>query len=100
MNIFMRRRESLFVMGLREATDLFSEWADVGRDEGMQQGHAASVDVMLKQLLKGREQPFTAIDIGCGNGWVVRKLKTEPLCKHACGAVSYTHLTLPTIVSV
>ena len=85
MNIFMRRRDSLFVMGLREATDLFSEWADVGRDEGMQQGHAASVDVMLKQLLQGREQPFTAIDIGCGNGWVVRKLKTEPLCKHACG---------------
>ena len=22
------------------ATDLFSEWADIGRDEGMEKGHA------------------------------------------------------------
>ena len=36
-------------MGLRSATDLFSEWADSGRDVGMEQGHAASVEAMLER---------------------------------------------------
>ena len=72
-------------MGLRSATDLFSEWADSGRDVGMEQGHAASVEVMLEKLLSKREGPFTAIDIGCGNGWVVRRLSAPPLCRGATG---------------
>lgn len=72
-------------MGLRSATDLFSEWADSGRDAGMEQGHAASVDVMLDRLLTDRDTPFTAIDIGCGNGWVVRRLKAHRLCHGATG---------------
>ncbi len=72
-------------MTLRPATDLFSEWADVGRDEGMERGHTPSVDVMLDRLLEGWNQPFTAIDIGCGNGWVVRRLRQHPLCAHASG---------------
>ena len=72
-------------MGLRNATDLFSEWADSGRDVGMEQGHAASVEVMLDRLLTDRIDPFTAIDIGCGNGWVVRRLKAHELCQEASG---------------
>ena len=72
-------------MGLRNATDLFSEWADSGRDVGMEQGHAASVEVMLDRLLTDRIDPFTAIDIGCGNGWVVRRLKAHELCRGASG---------------
>ncbi len=72
-------------MGTREATDLFSEWADIGRDEGMEKGHTASVEAMLKGLLEGWSSPFTAIDIGCGNGWVVRRLKAHALCTHASG---------------
>ena len=72
-------------MGLRSATDLFSEWADSGRDVGMEQGHAASVEVMLDRLLTDLTDPFTAIDIGCGNGWVVRRLKTHQLCQEASG---------------
>ena len=72
-------------MGLRSATDLFSEWADSGRDVGMEQGHAASVEAMLERLLSKREGPFTAIDIGCGNGWVVRRLNAHPLCRAATG---------------
>ena len=85
MNIFIERRDSNGPMGLRSATDLFSEWAENGRDEGMERGHAASVNIMLERLLKGREQPFTALDIGCGNGWVVRRLNEHPLCVHAAG---------------
>ena len=85
MNTFMRRRARSSNMGLRSATDLFSEWADSGRDVGMEQGHAASVEVMLDRLLTDRTDPFTAIDIGCGNGWVVRRLKAHQLCKEASG---------------
>ena len=58
----------------------FSEWADNGRDEGMEKGHTASVNIMLERLLSGRNEPFTALDIGCGNGWVVRRLKAHALC--------------------
>ncbi|MAF93223.1 nodulation protein S NodS [Candidatus Woesearchaeota archaeon] len=85
MNIFIERRETTTGMGLRSATDLFSEWADNGRDEGMEKGHAASVNIMLEHLLEGWDQPFTALDIGCGNGWVVRRLNDHPLCTRATG---------------
>ena len=72
-------------MSLRPATDLFSEWADVGRDEGMERGHAASVEVMLERLLDEWNRPFTAVDIGCGNGWVVRRLAAHQHCTGAIG---------------
>ena len=52
MDTFMRRRGWPSSMSLRPATDLFSEWADVGRDEGMERGHSASVDVMLDHKCK------------------------------------------------
>ena len=58
MNTFMERRRRRESMSLRSATDLFSEWADVGRDEGMERGHSASVEVMLKELLEGGIVPF------------------------------------------
>ena len=85
MNTFMERRRRRECMSLRSATDLFSEWADVGRDEGMERGHSASVEVMLKELLEGWNRPFRAMDIGCGNGWVVRRLSAHALCSHASG---------------
>ena len=62
---------------MRDATDVFSEWAGKGKDEGMERGHAASVNQMLNLALATNnlsQRPFTSIDIGCGNGWVVRKL--------------------------
>ena len=85
MNTFMRRRGWTPSMSLRPATDLFSEWADVGRDEGMERGHAASVEVMLERLLDEWNRPFTAVDIGCGNGWVVRRLAAHQHCTRATG---------------
>ncbi len=72
-------------MSQRTATDVFSEWAEAGRDQGMERGHGPSVEVMLERVLAQRQEPFTAIDIGCGNGWVVRKLLTHPLCTNASG---------------
>ena len=62
---------------MREAIDVFGEWAEVGKDEGMERGHAAAVEEMLEfiyQRAKDLENPFTITDLGCGNGWVVRKL--------------------------
>ncbi len=65
-----------FMDSTRLATDVFSEWAEQGRDIGMEKGHSASVSEMLESAVPNLPQPFSAIDIGCGNGWVVRKLTT------------------------
>ena len=65
----------------RKATDIFSEWASIGRDEGMQKNHWNAVKNMLQTLIKGQSKPFSFIDAGCGNGWVVRKVKSNPHCK-------------------
>ena len=89
------------------AVDLFSEWAKLNRDEGMERGHSASVDAIIAAV-KGRlPSEFTAIDLGCGNGWAVRRLKRMPGCIFSSGVdgsemminkarsidpVSYTHL--------
>lgn len=59
---------------MRDATEIFSEWATAGRDEGMERGHARAVNEMLEAVIPNLCQPFSAIDLGCGNGWVVRKL--------------------------
>jgi len=72
-------------MAQRAATDLFSDWAASGRDEGMEKGHAASVEAMLEAVLPQLNPDFTAIDVGCGNGWVVRRLNALDACKHASG---------------
>ena len=33
---------------MREATDVFGEWAETGKDKGMAEGHRVSVDEMIK----------------------------------------------------
>lgn len=37
---------------MRKAIDIFGEWADIGRDIGMAEGHAVSIDEMLSIALK------------------------------------------------
>ena len=69
----------------RKATDIFSEWAEVGKDAGMETNHAQAVDKMLRHLVNSRTSPFSFIDAGCGNGWVVRKIRKHDLCKSAIG---------------
>ena len=68
----------------RSPTVVFGEWAELGRDEGMEKGHQQSVDEMLSMVLKGRKQ-FSFIDAGCGNGWVVRQVAKHPECVSATG---------------
>ncbi len=72
-------------MGRRKATALFSEWAMKGKDEGMERGHAASVQEMLQLAQIPRASPYSAIDVGCGNGWVCRKINDDPMCQKVEG---------------
>lgn len=73
---------------MRKATDVFGEWAEIGKDEGMEKGHSASVDEMLEFSLNERTQinrKFKFLDLGCGNGWVARRVIKDPLCNEAIG---------------
>ena len=57
----------------RKATDIFSEWASIGRDAGMQKNHWNAVKNMFQTLIKEQSKPFSFIDAGCGNGWAQEK---------------------------
>ena len=43
---------------IRKATDVFSEWALLGKDDGMQQNHSNAVEYMLQILNENQEYPF------------------------------------------
>ncbi|MFQ3343633.1 MAG: trans-aconitate methyltransferase [Candidatus Thalassarchaeaceae archaeon] len=73
------------IMTVRKATDVFSEWALRDRDEGMEEGHAKSVNDMLKMVIPKFTSPFSVIDVGCGNGWVCRYLESIENCYKAVG---------------
>tara|TARA_Y100001949_G_C15868182_1_gene278289 strand:+ start:51 stop:668 length:618 start_codon:yes stop_codon:yes gene_type:complete len=68
-----------------KATDLFSDWAEIGRDQGMAKAHNPAVSEILSTVLAGREKAFSFIDAGCGNGWVVKKVREISQCESACG---------------
>ena len=69
----------------KSATELFSEWADKGKDVGMAIAHEPAVNEMLEFIFQKYKNSFTFLDAGCGNGWVVRKVKNMPQCKRATG---------------
>ena len=70
---------------IRKATDIFSEWASIGKDKGMQKNHWNAVKKMFQILNKDQSQLFSFIDAGCGNGWAVREMLKNPLCLNAVG---------------
>ena len=73
---------------MRIATEVFGEWAQQGKDIGMEQGHASAVEDMINFAIKERkslERNFSFLDLGCGNGWVVRTVENDPLCFEAVG---------------
>ena len=72
-------------MNGKKVIDLFNHWALSGKDIGMEEGHSKSVEAMLRNFIENQTVPFSFIDAGCGNGWVVRKVNSNPLCKKACG---------------
>jgi ubiquinone/menaquinone biosynthesis C-methylase UbiE len=61
----------------------FDEWAQNGRAELMEIEHGKNVLKFLDTI--SFDKPFTFLDVGCGNGWVVRKIAKEKKCKKAIG---------------
>lgn len=61
----------------------FDKWAISGRSELMEREHAKTVNQFLDSI--PFEKPFSFLDIGCGNGWVVRKIAALENCKKAVG---------------
>ena len=75
-------------MEIRKATDVFHDWALAGKDLGMEKGHSYAVNEMLNFIFKEAakmNKNFSAIDVGCGNGWVVRLIDNHESCDYAEG---------------
>ena len=66
-----------------KTTKVFNSWAKTGRAEEMEEGHGVTVGKFLGSI--SIDKPFSFLDIGCGNGWVVRKIAQLPKCKKAIG---------------
>ncbi|MBC8251683.1 MAG: class I SAM-dependent methyltransferase [Candidatus Nitrosopelagicus sp.] len=66
-----------------KTTKLFDVWANTGRSEEMEKGHGNAVNQFLDKL--SLKQNFRFLDIGCGNGWVIRKISQRSSCIKAIG---------------
>lgn len=66
-----------------ETARKFDEWACNGKAEEMERGHASSVSRMLKSAKF--HDGFSFLDVGCGNGWVVRRVALDPNCRKSVG---------------
>lgn len=63
--------------------ETFDKWAQNGRAELMEEEHGKNVLKFLESI--SFDKPFTFLDVGCGNGWVVRKIAKEEDCKKSIG---------------
>ena len=69
----------------KSAISFFGKWAESGKDAGMEEHHSQSVNFMIDKISKSSKDNFSFIDAGCGNGWVVRKMKEHSRCKYSSG---------------
>nr|AIF12627.1 methyltransferase type 11 [uncultured marine thaumarchaeote KM3_56_F06] len=69
--------------GMDGVKKTFDKWAQNGRAELMEIEHGKNVVKFLKTV--SFDKPFTFLDVGCGNGWVVRKIASEKNCKKSVG---------------
>jgi len=68
--------------------DTFNEWALLDKDKGMEKGHANSVSKIFEIISTQKsiiDNSFKFLDLGCGNGWVVRKILENKNCVYALG---------------
>jgi len=61
----------------------FDDWAINGKAESMEKGHGVNVIKFLKKI--SFDKSFSFLDVGCGNGWVVRYVSDMSTCKKAIG---------------
>ncbi len=61
----------------------FDGWASSDRSDIMAAGHKHSVETML--LMAKSLSDYHFLDIGCGNGWVVKMIAQDPCCSGAWG---------------
>ena len=61
----------------------FDKWAQNGRAELMEIEHGKNVSKFLESIPFDKQ--FTFLDVGCGNGWVVKKISKNNNCKKAIG---------------
>jgi ubiquinone/menaquinone biosynthesis C-methylase UbiE len=61
----------------------FDDWAINGKAESMEKGHGVTVSKFLRKI--SFNKPFSFLDVGCGNGWVIRYVSDIPTCKKATG---------------
>ena len=61
----------------------FDKWAQTGRRELMEMENGKNVSKFLQTI--SFDKPFTFLDVGCGNGWVVKKIAKEKNCKKSIG---------------
>lgn len=55
---------------MKDAADVFDDWARQGRAEGMETGHGQTAGPLLATLPIAPGARF--LDLGCGNGWAAR----------------------------
>jgi ubiquinone/menaquinone biosynthesis C-methylase UbiE len=70
-------------MNMDEISKKFDEWAINGKAESMEKGHGVNVLKFLEKI--SFDKPFSFLDVGCGNGWVVRYIANISTCKKAVG---------------
>ena len=63
---------------------VFSNWVLSGKDVGMEKNHYGSVKNMIEYSTK-KIGKFSFLDAGCGNGWVIRNISSNPNCEKAIG---------------
>ena len=71
----------------KKATEVFNEWAQNGKDEGMKKNHFNSyryIKEIIKKEFKNTKN-ISMADIGCGNGWATRDLLKESFITKAHG---------------
>ena len=76
----MEMKQTIWVDQVRKT---FDEWAQNGRAELMEKEHGKNVSRFLEQIRF--EKQFSFLDVGCGNGWVVRKISSKPQCIKSIG---------------
>ena len=70
-----------------KAIEVFNEWAQNGKDEGMKKNHFNSyshIKDIIKKEFKNIKNASVA-DIGCGNGWATRDLGQENFIARSYG---------------